>query len=124
MSIDACAALVERSDPDRFLAAMAVSIAARRVLLPIYAFNIEVTRAPWVTQEPMIAEMRLQWWRDVLTEIQSGGGVRNHEVATPLAEVLPPHAAQILDQLIEARRWDIGRDLWRVDAGNCNCTWR
>ena len=55
MSLNACAALVERSDPDRFRATMAAPVAARRVLFPIYAFNVEVTRAPWVTQEVMIA---------------------------------------------------------------------
>jgi phytoene synthase len=44
MSLNACAALVERSDPDRFRATMAAPVAARRVLFPIYAFNVEVTR--------------------------------------------------------------------------------
>ena len=76
MSFDACAALVERGDPQRFRAAMAAPPEARRVLFPLYAFNVEVARAPWVTQEPMIAEMRLQWWRDALEEIAMGGRVR------------------------------------------------
>ena len=59
---------------------------ARRVLFPLYAFNIEVSRAPWVTAEPMIAEMRLQFWRDVVEEIAAGKPPRAHEVAAPLAE--------------------------------------
>ncbi|TNF18762.1 MAG: phytoene synthase, partial [Rhodobacteraceae bacterium] len=59
----ACAAIVEKGDPDRFASAMAAPVAARARLFPLYAFNLEVARAPWVTQEPMIAEMRLQWWR-------------------------------------------------------------
>ena len=109
MTIEACAALVERGDSDRFLSAMAAPVAARRVLFPLYAFNLEVARAPWLTAEPMIAEMRLQWWRDVLGEIAGGGSVRSHEVATPLAEVLDAEGAGVLNGLIEARRWDIGR---------------
>lgn len=108
--LTACAALVERADPDRFRAAMATPVAVRRVLFPIYAMNIEVARAPWVTQEPMIAEMRLQWWRDALDEIASGGPVRRHEVVTPLAAVISPALARELDALVEARRWDIYRD--------------
>ena len=68
MTTDACAALVERGDPDRFAAVMAAPVAARTRLWPLYAFNLEVARAPWVTKEPMIAEMRLQWWRDVVAE--------------------------------------------------------
>ncbi|MEQ8366967.1 MAG: phytoene synthase, partial [Roseicyclus sp.] len=62
MSLQACAELVARGDPDRFRATMAAPVDARRVLFPLYAFNIEVSRAPWVTAEPMIAEMRLQFW--------------------------------------------------------------
>lgn len=117
MSLQACAALVQRGDPDRFMAAMAVPVAARRVLFPIYAFNVEVARAPWVTEESMIAEMRLQWWRDALDEIAGGGPVRAHEVTTPLAGVLDAEGAQLLDRLIEARRWDIYRDPFE-DAGH------
>ena len=55
--IAACAALVARGDPPRFRAAMAAPVAMRRLLFPLYAFNLEVARAPWVTQEPMIALM-------------------------------------------------------------------
>ncbi|MDZ7709930.1 MAG: squalene/phytoene synthase family protein [Roseovarius sp.] len=106
----ACADIVRRADPARFQAAMAAPVAARRVLFAIYAFNVEVARAPWVTQEPMIAEMRLQWWVDALEDIRAGGVVRRHEVVTPLARVLDADGAGWLIDLIEARRWDIGRD--------------
>ncbi|MCA0920064.1 squalene/phytoene synthase family protein [Pseudooceanicola nanhaiensis] len=105
--LTACAALVERGDAERFRVAMAAPVAARAVLFPLYAFNIEVSRAPWVTKEPMIAEMRLQWWRDALEEIASGGFVRRHEVVTPLALVLDAEGARLLDGLVAARRWDI-----------------
>jgi phytoene/squalene synthetase len=107
---NACAALVERGDPLRFRAAMAAPVAARAVLFPLYAFNVEVSRAPWVTQEAMIAEMRLQWWRDVCEEIRDGKQVRRHEVATPLADTIRPEDASLLDELAAARRWDIYRD--------------
>ncbi|SPF80158.1 squalene/phytoene synthase family protein [Pseudoprimorskyibacter insulae] len=106
----ACARIVEAGDPERFAAAMAAPVQARAVLFPIYAFNVEVSRAPWVTQEPMIAEMRLQWWRDALAEIEAGGLVRRHEVVTPLAMVLDKASAKQLDDLVLARRWDIYRD--------------
>ncbi|WP_074734451.1 squalene/phytoene synthase family protein [Ruegeria halocynthiae] len=108
--IKACAALVHRADPDRFMAAMAAPVAARAVLFPIYALNVEVARAPWVTQESMIAEMRLQWWRDALQEIVEGPTVRRHEVVTPLSRVLSPHLAAQLDEYVAVRRWDIYRD--------------
>jgi phytoene synthase len=106
----ACAQIVERGDPARFRAVMAAPVAARAKLFPLYAFNVEVARAPWVTEEPMIAEMRLQWWRDALEEVRAGGPVRRHEVASPLGEILDAADATRLDALVEARRWDIYRD--------------
>lgn len=108
--VKACAALVQRADPDRFRATMAASVSARSVLFPVYALNVEVARAPWVTQESMIAEMRLQWWRDALQEIAEGTAVRRHEVVTPLSRILSPHLAGILDEYVAVRRWDIYRD--------------
>lgn len=107
MSLQACSELVAKGDPDRFAAVLAVPLAAREVLLPIYAFNVEVARAPWVASEPMIGEMRLQWWRDALEEIEDGKPVRKHEVTTPLAGVLDADGALVLDKLIQARRWDL-----------------
>ena len=114
--LTACARLVERGDPDRFAAAMAAPVAARAVLFPIYAFNLEVARAPWVTKETMIAEMWLQWWRDALDEIRSGGQVRRHEVVTPLARVLDAEGAEALDRLVGARRWDVYSDGFEDEA--------
>jgi phytoene/squalene synthetase len=108
MTTDACAALVERGDPDRFAAVMAAPVAARARLWPLYAFNLEVARAPWVTKEPMIAEMRLQWWRDVVAE----PAPRAHEVAGPLHGLIQEAGlpVEVLDRLAAARRWDIYRD--------------
>ncbi|PRY21402.1 phytoene/squalene synthetase [Aliiruegeria haliotis] len=112
MSIADCAALVERGDPDRFLATMAAPVAARAVLFPLYAFNVEITRIPWVSQEAMICEMRLQWWYDVLGEIGAGEPARAHEVAAPLTDVLRDAGDTVapLRALVEARRWDIYTD--------------
>ena len=119
MTLEACAALVQRGDPDRFLATMSVPPAARAVLFPLYAFNVEVARAPWVTEEPMIAEMRLQWWRDAVEELGQGRPPRAHEVVAPLAEAMardPETIAALLDGAIAARRWDIYRDPFEDEA--------
>jgi hypothetical protein len=117
MSFEACAALVERADPLRFRAAMAAPVPARRILFPLYAFNVEVARAPWVTEEAMIAEMRLQWWRDALEEIAEGKPLRKHEVVDALAGILDAEGARCLDGLIAARRWDVYKDAFE-DQGH------
>lgn len=114
--LNACAAIVERGDPLRFRTAMLAPVAQRGALFALYAFNVEVSRAPWVTSEAMIAEMRLQWWRDVLEEIANGAPVRRHEVATPLSEAITPQQAEMLDTLVAARRWDIYRDAFENEV--------
>ena len=112
MSIDACAGNVQQGDPDRFLSAMIAPLEQRGRLMVLYAFNLEVARAPWVTQEPIIAEMRLQFWLDVLNDIAAGKPGRAHEVAGPLADLIASHDVPTtpLVDLVEARRFDIYRE--------------
>lgn len=133
MSLAACADIVERGDPLRYKCAMAAPNAAQDKLLPLYAFNIEISRAPWVTQEPMIAEMRLQWWRDALEEIGNGDPVRSHEVTEPLRDVIRSAGipVKLFDQMITARRWDIYKDAFEgpehfdeyIDQTSGNLMW-
>lgn len=111
MSFEACAELIRQGDPDRYLSVMAAAPAKRDGLFALYAFNLEIARAPWVTQEEMIAEMRLQWWADTIGEVYEGK-VSQHEVVAPLAKVIKRHDLPrvLFDDLITARRFDIYRD--------------
>ena len=111
-NVNACAALVQRGDKDRFLATMTARPDDRAALFVLFAFNLEVSRAPWVTKEPIIAEMRLQWWLDAIEEIYDDKTVRRHEVVTPLAQIIRDHKLprDLFDHLIGARRWDIYSD--------------
>ncbi len=114
MSEDDCAERVRLGDPDRFLATLTVPRAHRGDLFTLYALNLEVARAPWVTSEAMIAEMRLQWWRDVVSETAP----RAHEVAGPVHALIARRALplELLDQMIAARIWDIYRDPFDDEA--------
>lgn len=111
MSFDACAEIVRRGDPDRFRCVMVAPTQLRGHLLALYAFNLEVARAPWVTREPLIAQMRLQFWRDAIAGIY-GGTPQKHEVILPLAVVI--HKAklprELFESLIDARHFDIGQN--------------
>ncbi|WP_126976541.1 squalene/phytoene synthase family protein [Frigidibacter oleivorans] len=106
--IAACARLVEAGDPDRFAATMAAPAAARPLLWPVYAFNLEIARAPWTASQPMIAEMRLQWWIDRLAGMGAGAEPLAHEVAGPLARLIAARGLDVapLIAAAEARRWD------------------
>lgn len=108
---DAVAAEVARADPERWRAAMTAPEARRAGQMALYAFNLEIARAPFVTSEPMLAEIRLRWWRDALAEIAAGLPPRRHEIVAPLAEAirtadLPP---ALFEAMIDARARDIDR---------------
>lgn len=76
-------ALVRRHDPDRFLTCLFAPARRRDALLVLYAFNHELARARAVASDPMLALIRLQWWREVVE-----GDAKRHEVATPLTEAI------------------------------------
>ncbi|MEP4038711.1 squalene/phytoene synthase family protein [Pseudophaeobacter sp.] len=114
--LTSCAELVQQGDPDRFMAVMAAPAEARPLLFALYAFNIELAKAPWASQESMIAEMRVQWWRDIGAEITQGGPVRRHFVATPLGRLLRAELAGHIEPMAEARRWDIYKDPFEDEA--------
>lgn len=75
--------ILRRHDPDRYLTALFAPAARREALFALYAFDHELARARAVVSEPMLALIRLQWWREVVE-----GAPRRHEVATPLSAAL------------------------------------
>ncbi|MEM7241182.1 MAG: squalene/phytoene synthase family protein [Pseudomonadota bacterium] len=95
-------------DADRFFAVMSAPARHRATLFTVYAFNLEIARIPYLTVEPLIAEMRLQFWRDVVEEAYQGK-IRAHEVADPFGQLLQGSSIAKEDcmRLIDARRWDI-----------------
>ncbi|MCB2129080.1 MAG: squalene/phytoene synthase family protein [Rhodobacteraceae bacterium] len=110
MSWQDCAALVETGDPARFAATMAAPVSARARLMPLYAANLEIARAPWAASDPVIGEMRLQWWIDTIDDLSAGGVRPGHPVTEALAPMLVEHAglSRLLGDIAEARR----RDCW------------
>jgi phytoene/squalene synthetase len=105
----ACAQMVEQGDADRFASAMAAPVAARAVLFPIYAFNLEISKIPFMTAEPMLAQMRYQWWLDALGALQIDGTARRHQVLIPLAQVLKGQGIDLVLQIVQARQADLER---------------
>jgi phytoene synthase len=97
---DTIASIVRRHDPDRFLTALFAPPDRRDTLLTLYAFNHELARAREVASEPVLAMIRLQWWREVVE-----GQHKRHEVATPLSAAIDAGSLDpsLLLPLIEAR---------------------
>ncbi|WP_424811684.1 phytoene/squalene synthase family protein [Roseococcus sp. YIM B11640] len=79
-----CGAIARRHDPDRFFCALFAPAERREALFTLIAFNHELARAREVASHPMLALMRLTWWREAVEEAVAGRPVRQHEVAAPL----------------------------------------
>lgn len=87
-------ARLRRSDPDRYFATLFAPAAKRDDLALLYLFNHELARAREVASNPMLALIRLQWWREVVE-----GQRKTHELATPLAAALEAHRLPSADLL-------------------------
>ena len=107
------AEIVRRFDPELFHAALFATEPARERLMVLYAFDVELSRAAAradrTEQGPIIAEMRLQFWRDTVAEAFSDAEPRGHEVAGPLVGLIreTPLNRDLLDGLIDARSMEL-----------------
>jgi phytoene synthase len=98
--------LVRRTDPDRWLSSRFVGDAkARADVIAIYAYDHELARAPKVTSNALLGEIRLTWWREALDEIFEGRTVRRHPTAEALADAISRHGLprEPLETMIDAR---------------------
>jgi len=102
-------ALLQRHDRDRFLATLCAPTARQPALWALLGFNYEIARVREVVSEPILGQIRLQWWRDVLDEIYAGKPPRRHEVAEPLAAAVLGCGLDraLLDGMIAAREQDL-----------------
>jgi phytoene synthase len=106
-AFDTCEKTVRRHDPDRYLSTLFAPPEQRPYLFALYAFNYEIARVAESVREPMMAEIRLQWWREAV-EGAKAGTPRSHNVAVALADTFAASAipAAPFEALIDARSLD------------------
>jgi phytoene synthase len=98
--------LIRRVDPDRWLTSRFIAEpTARADVVALYAYDHELARARRVASTPLLAEIRLAWWREALDEIFAKGPVRRHPVAEALGAAVRRHALplQPLEAMIDAQ---------------------
>jgi phytoene synthase len=100
---------VRRFDNDRFLCTLFAPADRREALLILFAFNVEVARIREFTHEPLIGQMRLQWWRDAVDALYGAAPPPRHPVVEALGTVVRRYALsrKCFERLLDAR----GRDL-------------
>lgn len=103
-----CDALLREHDKDRFLANLFIPAAVRPHAQALHAFSFEIARVRDVVSEPMLGEIRHQWWREVLQD-GAGGDADANPVAAALLDTLQqfrlPQAPLLA--LIDARSFDL-----------------
>jgi phytoene synthase len=111
---------VRAADRDRFLAALFAPEPARSDLLALLAFDHELARTRTVTREPMLARIRLQWWREAVAEAATSGTPRAQPIVESLSETVRRRgfAPERLEALIDAREEEIDGPLDVVRAGD------
>lgn len=102
---------VRRADRDRYLAALYAPQDKRDALLALYAFNAEIAGVRERIHEPLPGEVRLQWWRDVLSS-DDAAAASGHPLAEALTRVIADHALPraAFDNYLEARIFDLYDD--------------
>jgi phytoene synthase len=103
------AALVRRHDRDRYQTALFAPADRREALFALYAFNYEIARVRESVTQPMLGQIRLQWWREVVDAAFAGTPPRQHEVAAPLAAAIGTFGLSRahFDRLIDTREHDL-----------------
>jgi len=106
-ALAACFEEVRRHDHDRFLTVLLAPAPVRDALLALYAFNIEIARIPEAVSEPMMGQIRLQWWRETVEGLDRGE-TRGHAVAEALAAT--DISREGLLALVDARERDLSEE--------------
>ncbi len=104
-------AVARAYEPERYLAATLAAEPERTALIALTAFAADLCRITETATEPLLGEIRLQWWRDSLDTIQSGG-----RIGAPLADALGDVIVSqrlpvpLLIAMTEARAFDLYDD--------------
>ena len=99
---------VKRFDYDRWLGCLFTPEPVRNHVMAIIAFNIEIARIRETVSEAMLGDIRLQWWRDTITDL-SKGTVRLHPVAEALSALNSECSVDfaLMQEMIDMRAKDL-----------------
>jgi NADH dehydrogenase [ubiquinone] 1 alpha subcomplex assembly factor 6 len=105
------AARARSRDPDRYLTALFAPVERRPALFALIVFNDEIARVREAVTQPILGQIRLQWWRDALEQIYRGAPP-DHDVAQALAAAVAESGLDraLLERMIDARERDLAPD--------------
>ena len=78
---------LREASPERYAALLYTSERSRPALATLHLFDLELARIPSLVNEPVAGEIRLQWWREVLSGEREGEG-RSNPLGAALLDVI------------------------------------
>lgn len=103
--ISAVGEMARTGDETRFFAALCAPVEMRERLFALVALDAELARVSLTVSEPMLGEIRLQWWVEAIEAMAAGNGARGHPALEELATARLDPGDMIA--LIEARRLEL-----------------
>jgi phytoene synthase len=109
--MDAIATSLREVDAAQFFAALFIPEEQRSAVMVLRTFAAEMSRIPFLVSEPMLGEIRFQWWHEVLAGEREGEAAA-HPLASALIQTVRKHSLPIaaLQGLIAARVEDLYAD--------------
>lgn len=105
-------------DRERALSAMFAPVQHRPGLSALLAFNVETARVAEVAKEEMVGLIRLQWWRDAVSDIYEGKAAQPQAIVEELRELIATYnlPQQAFDALLTAREQELNPTPFATDA--------
>ncbi|NKD54296.1 MULTISPECIES: phytoene/squalene synthase family protein [unclassified Haematospirillum] len=99
---------VKRHDPVRFLTTLFVPDRVRPAFWALYAFNAELGRIRDAVTEQILGQIRFQWWRDTLGNLEAGV-VAKSPVVQDLAPLVHTYnvPVSLLCHIVDARSAEV-----------------
>jgi 15-cis-phytoene synthase len=118
-------AAARAGEPDRYLAALLAPAPQREALLALAALAAELAHIPQrVVREPIMGDIRLEWWRKALVSADGDGA--GHAVAEAMRTAIERHdlPVALIDDMLDARALELMPAPFPDDAAVQDFLWR
>ncbi|MGB7285774.1 MAG: squalene/phytoene synthase family protein [Salaquimonas sp.] len=106
-----CLDLISKEDRGLYSSLLFLPETFREAAASLYAFHLEIGKIPFLVSEPMPGEIRLQWWRDVVSG-ERRDEAKSNPLAVGLLETITRHQLPIDGFLryLDAKVFDLYND--------------
>lgn len=109
MPLSYLAAELRKADPDLYLLSLFAPADRREALWALFLFNHEISKTRSVVSDTTLGLIRLQWWRDEIAKLYTGGPCGQNPVLSTLEDAIKKYDLPQSDfeTLIYAHEFDL-----------------